>query len=322
GKAKMFGDFRFRAEMDDSQRNAGTVDDRERNKLRFRARLGVKFAPADNWSAKIRMSTNVKSLNSPHEDFSTATSARDNFGLDQAYFAYSKDNTTLIGGRTPLNIWKTSEVTWDDDLTADAVAAVYKMGGLTVNAAFSILTESGWGNADDTLTMLQGVYKAGDIKAGLAMFNINSHGAYQSDNITVLNAQYKPKDWRVAIEILSSDADTEDMAYVAQYRRSFEDGHGMRLYYYHVEAFSVPGDGAFSQDNFPTSGNTGGSNFEGFRLQYDYKIEKNVAMDVRYYQMETVVDDSATLLAATASDAIFTENDGRSRIQVNLNLKF
>jgi hypothetical protein len=102
-------------------------------------------------------------------------------------------------------------------------------------------------------------------------------------------------------------------------KRKVNDTIGLRLYYFDVEAHAPLGDGTFSQDDFPNPGSTGVSNFEGFRLQLDYKIAKRVNLDVRYYDMERIVDTAT--LAASASDARFNDRD-RYRIQANLNIKF
>jgi len=91
------------------------------------------------------------------------------------------------------------------------------------------------------------------------------------------------------------------------------------LYYYHVEAFAPLGDGTYSQDNWPNPGNTGVSNFEGFRLQLDYNIASNTSVDVRYYDAKQITDDAT--LPTTSSDAIMNRQD-HSRLQANLTVKF
>jgi hypothetical protein len=106
---------------------------------------------------------------------------------------------------------------------------------------------------------------------------------------------------------------------VFESRYKINDTWGVRAYYFHTEAFAVIGDGTFGQDDFPNPGNTGVSNFEGFRLQLDYKVSKRVNIDLRYFDMERIVD--ASTLPLSASDAIFNELD-RSRLQLNINTKF
>ena len=76
---------------------------------------------------------------------------------------------------------------------------------------------------------------------------------------------------------------------------------------------------AVSQDDFPNPGATGGSNYEGYRLQLDYKVNPKVAVDLRLFSMERI-EDKATL-PTSISDAIFNEKD-RTRLQLNLNYKF
>ncbi|NOX42900.1 MAG: hypothetical protein GXP19_04085 [Gammaproteobacteria bacterium] len=336
-KVKLFGDVRFRLERDDRTNSGGTDQDRER--LRVRARVGVSAQPDPHWSGRIRLSTQSTSLNSPHTTFGTAdTSKNGNFGLDQAYVAYKPtDPFTLVMGKTAINFWQQNEVFWDTDINPEALAVVYDAGVVTLNAAYVIVAEGSW--ADDvTITTYQAVHKgkAGDLKYAVALGgastskdenigrDTNGNGisdvfGFQSDSNWIASTQVKGGQWRAGLDMLGGNADTEDSAYVLQGRYKLSDKSGLRLYYYHVEAFSLPGDGTFSQDNFPNPGNTGVSNFEGFRLQYDYKISKNTALDIRYYDMERI--EPTGTLSATASDALINDQD-RNRIQLNINVKF
>jgi len=90
GKIKLFGDMRFRAETDDSTKQDGT--DRNRDRLRLRARIGVSFAPNDAWSGKIRLATG-STQGSPHETMETVSDIKgkepsaDFIGLDTALIA-------------------------------------------------------------------------------------------------------------------------------------------------------------------------------------------------------------------------------------------
>jgi len=336
-KIKLFGDIRFRFERDDRTNSGGTDQDRER--LRLRARAGVSFQPNAQWSGKLRLSTQSTSLNSPHTTFGTAdTSKNGDFGLDQAYIAFKPtDPFTLVMGKTSINFWQQNEVFWDTDINPEVLAVVYDAGVVTLNAAYVIVAEGSWGN-DVTITTYQALHKGniGDIKytvslGGASTSNDENIGrdtngdgtsdvfGFQSDSNWIGSAQVKGDVWRAGLDILGGNANAEDSAYVLQGRYKLSNNSGLRLYYYHVEAFSVPGDGTFSQDNFPNPGNTGVSNFEGFRLQYDYKISKNTALDIRYYDMERI--EPTGTLSTTASDALFNDQD-RTRIQLNINLKF
>lgn len=336
-KVELFGDVRFRFERDDRTNSGGTDQDRER--LRLRARVGVSFQASDQWSGRLRLSTQSTSLNSPHTTFGTAdTSKNGDFGLDQAYIAYKPtDPFTLVMGKTAINFWQQSEVFWDLDINPEALAVVFDAGVVTLNAAYVIVTDGSFGD-DVTITTYQAVHNgnAGDLKYTISLGGASTSKdenigrdtdgdgtpdvfGFQSDANWIVSAQAKGGLWRVGLDILGGNADTEDSAYVLQGRYKLNDKSGLRLYYHYVEAFSLPGDGTFTQDDYPNPGNTGVSNFEGFRLQYDYKISKNTALDIRYYDMERI-EPTATL-SATASDALINDQD-RNRIQLNINVKF
>ena len=311
-KVKLFGDFRLRAEYDDRTKSDG-VTDQDRNRLRYRARLGVSYQVNDNWSARMRMATNISSLNSPHVTFGEES----DIGFDQAYLTYASGDRKTSAGQQPLNFWQSSEMVWDKDFNPTALTYTNKFAGITFNAAHVIIKEGSWGNGDDTIEFLQGVYKAGDVTAAIGVFNVNDGSA--AEMVTALTGQYKVSGMRAVVEIASSDADQEDLAYALQFRKSLGDGMGFRIYYLHVEAQSIPGDGRYGQDDFPDQNGDGLSNFEGFRLQYDQKIDKNIAMDVRFYSMEAIDPTFAGL--AAGGNPYFADDD-RLRLQLNVNLKF
>lgn len=106
GHIKLFGDVRLRSERDGDTKQSGETRDRER--IRFRARLGASFKANDEWSGAMRFSTESNALNSPHQTFGTGD-PRDNsgFGIDQAFISYTGiNNLSVVGGKTPLNFWQ------------------------------------------------------------------------------------------------------------------------------------------------------------------------------------------------------------------------
>jgi len=322
-KVSLFGDFRLRAEYDDRTRSSGVEQTRDR--FRYRARLGVSYKVDDQWSGTIRLATGASALNSPHINFGTNDGSKNaDIGFDQAYVAYSANkDLTLVAGKTPLNYWQSSEMFWDKDINPDAFAVVYNMGSITLNGAYAVVNEGSWGN-DVDVVIFQAVYagKVRDMKVkaalGGAMLDAPA-GTFQAEDHFMANGELRTGPWRFGLEYLKSDANNQDTAYVLESRYKLNNKVGFRLYYFNVEAHAPLGDGTFSQDDFPNPGSTGVSNFEGFRLQLDYKVAKKVNLDVRFYDMERIVNTGT--LGATASDARFNDLD-RYRIQANLNIKF
>jgi hypothetical protein len=312
GKVQMFGDFRLRAEYDDRTKMNNGVD-QDRNRLRYRARLGVGYQVNDNWSAKVRLATGVSSINSPHITFGKDS----DIGFDQAYLTYKAADMKVGAGQQALNFWQSSEMLWDKDFNPAAVTYTNKFSGITLNAAHIIINEGSWGNSDDTIEFLQAVYNAGDMTGAIGFFNVNDGSV--AEVITSFAGQYKTSAMRIVVEIASSDADQENLAYAIQFRKNLGNGKGLRIYYLHVEAQSIPGDGRYGQDDFPDQNSAGLSNFEGFRLQYDQKIDKNIAMDVRLYSMKAI---DATFAGLAGPGIAYFADDDRLRLQLNINLKF
>lgn len=322
-KVSLFGDFRLRAEYDDRTNSSGVNQSRDR--FRYRARLGVSYKVNDQWSGTMRLATGTSALNSPHISFGTNDGSKNSdIGFDQAYVVYAANqNLTLVAGKTPLNFWQSSEMFWDKDINPDAFAVVYKTGPVTLNGAYAMVNEGSWGSDVDVL-IYQAVYegKSSDMKVKLALGGASLDapaGTFQAEDLFMLNGELRTGPWRFGAEYLKSDATTEDTAYVLEGRYKMNSKTGFRLYYFNVEAHAPLGDGTFSQDDFPNPGATGVSNFKGFRLQLDYKIAKNVNLDIRYYDMKRIVNTAT--LGASASDARFNDLD-RYRIQANLNIKF
>ncbi len=322
GKVTLFGDVRLRIEADDREKQNAVTNNRER--WRYRARFGVAFKVNDNWSGKLRLATG-NGMNSPHNTFSTADSppSGSNLGFDQAYIAFTGvKNLTVIGGKTSFNFWQQTEVFWDNDINPDALALVYKTGPLTLNAAYVVVIDGGWSD-DLTAFTYQGVYNggSGNMKYTLAVggasldaptdMDATDDGlvdGLHADNHWIISGQLRTGPWRLGIDYLQSNADTEDTAYVAQIRFKVNKVLGLRAYYYYVETYATPGDGVFTQDNFG-SNEPSADNLKGPRLQLDYNLGPNSSMDVRYYNAKLITKGVDT-------------QDDRSRMQINFNVKF
>ncbi len=317
GRVKLFGDVRIRAETDKSEKQDGT--DRDRTRLRYRARVGVAFQSNDNWSAKLRLAT-TSSQNSPHVTFATVGETADlSIGVDTAYIAYTGvSDLTLVAGKAPLNFWQQNEVFLDADIHPESLAAVYKAGPVTLNAAYTYLTAGNWGNKPDaektkSVVTYQAVFQGGGgvkYTAALGGASVDDpEGAYNATQHTMLSAQLKGGAWLAGADFLKSDADADDTAYVVQGRYKVSKAIGLRAYYYHVEGNATLADGLLTQDNFP-SAQSAADNFKGVRLQMDYKVDKGTKIDLRLYDSEII------------TRGIDSQDAKNTRLQLNVNLKF
>lgn len=136
GSMTFFGDMRFRYESFYGQQNAlASSDDpaalgnplTTRQRLRLRARLGVRGRISDEFDWGVRVATgtfdDVSSTNQTLTDFFT----RKPFAIDQAYFNYRPKKLPgfqLQAGKfeTP---WTRTELTWDADLSVEGLTESY-----------------------------------------------------------------------------------------------------------------------------------------------------------------------------------------------------
>lgn len=326
---KLFGDVRYRYEKDDRS----DAVEAERTRSLIRARLGAGFQPAPAWAAGLRLSTDATSPNTRDTTQSTTdTDKNGNFGLDQAYIAYMPAKSfNVFLGKTDFVYYQQNEVFWDRDIQPEAIALVTRLGGLSLNATHMTLLEGEW-QKDITASAYQLVYVSGGVTFayGQARINrdeqfsrdVNGDGSkyvygFQSNKYTSISAEEKRGSWAFGIEYITSNAEQADTARIIRFQQRLGN-FGYRLYKYMVEAHSVMGDGMFSQDNFPVEGNSGVSNFEGYRVQLDFYTGKNSSVDLSFYDMERIHDPAS--LGPTASDAVMTRQQ-QKRLQLNFNVQ-
>jgi hypothetical protein len=136
GSMTFFGDLRFRYESFYGQQNALASSDNPaalgntlttRQRLRLRARLGVRGKISDEFDWGLRLATgsfaDMISTNQTLTDFYT----RKSFALDQAYFNYhpkALPGFQIQAGKfdTP---WTRTELTWDNDISVEGLSESY-----------------------------------------------------------------------------------------------------------------------------------------------------------------------------------------------------
>lgn len=122
-KLEIFGDMRFRLEKDfDSRRESGEKRD-DRDRLRFRAKVGARYEINDHLRVQVRARTNPvggqQTTNITIADFSG--NDRDDFhvALDQWFIAAKSDRVQGWLGRNNFPFWQhnDAEVLWGDNAT-------------------------------------------------------------------------------------------------------------------------------------------------------------------------------------------------------------
>ena len=97
----------------------------DQDRMRIRARLGVKVKVNDWMTAGVGLTTGSATDPISPNQTQGANSAKYNFGLDRAYLkAEVKPWLNLVGGRF-ANPWLSTDLVWDPDLAFDGVAASF-----------------------------------------------------------------------------------------------------------------------------------------------------------------------------------------------------
>src|SRR4029077_2709238 len=126
---ELYGDARFRYEIRNGQNLSD--DTLQRNRERYRLRLGLRGILADDWFFGVRLETNTspRSTNVTFGDESSGgpfAKGSDGINVGQAYLGYKgfKD-ITLIGGRMPNPLVSTFMVR-DPDINPEGLAEQWK----------------------------------------------------------------------------------------------------------------------------------------------------------------------------------------------------
>ena len=133
---ELYGDARLRYEVRTAQagppdRITPSGEDTQRDRARYRIRLGLRGTLVDDWFFGLRLetSTNSRSTNVTIGDEATGgafAKASDGINVGQAYIGYKGiRDVVLTGGRMP-NPLITSSMVWDPDINPEGLAEQWK----------------------------------------------------------------------------------------------------------------------------------------------------------------------------------------------------
>ena len=308
GKVKAYGDVRLRMEIGDTSAPTG---DQEREQSEVRARLGLKFKPNKEWGANVRLSTNADQGVSSNQLLDTDSPEKNSeFGLDRALIQYTPEGISglaITAGKMSMPHDSNSRQFWDQEQSIDGISAAYVIrdkskGSSKFTFTHGILNEGGYANDDDLFhaqvsyitPKIKGVKLTGSVSAT----HLNIDESYQASEVLGISGRASYRSGRIAFDLYNSDSSDNHFGFVLQGRYKVNRKVGLRAYYYYVEAFSMPADGRYSQDNFTAPGDFGITNFSGVRFRLDYKLAKNTLLDIRLYSMKQIksTDSIATEL--------------------------
>ena len=130
-----------------------------RDRARFRARLGLTADVNDNVKAIIRFSTGGDNPISTNQSFDDGFSRKD-IGLDRAYLEWTPNEQTHVYGgkmKNPLHRPGGNPLIWDGDLNPEGVAIRYETGGMFGVAGLMFVEERSAVD-DSLLAVAQGGY--------------------------------------------------------------------------------------------------------------------------------------------------------------------
>src|SRR5712691_8882087 len=134
---ELYGDARMRYEIRTAEAGAPDTitkpgDNTQRNRFRYRLRLGLRGTLVDDWFFGLRLetSTNPRSTNVTFGDDSGVNGPfskdSDRISVGQAYFGYrGVRDLTLTGGRMQ-NPFVTTLMSWDADINPEGLAEQWK----------------------------------------------------------------------------------------------------------------------------------------------------------------------------------------------------
>ena len=341
-KLKLYGDVRFRTEMDrNSDKTDGTIRD-DRDRLRYRLRFGFNYTLTKNieFGGRVR-SGNPANQQSPHVTLGKEFHS-DDFSIDKAFLKL-KSNKGLWAwaGKNSMPFWEQNEFLWDGDVNPEGLAlgGTFKLSEkskLTPVLGHFIVGHSGENFSDDTslsiiqlklnstigvnnLTLSSGIVKGNNIPDKPD----GTHTFFIDYKIWATSLQYKFNKIGLVLgldyfENLSDYNNNSDIADIFEDQttgyagsllysiKKFQFGY----YYAHVEKYALVD--FFAQDDWVrwgTSDYTRSSNFDGHEFRIKYKINKQFNTVLRTYFVKGLETTGTTLETGT-------------RIRLDLNIKF
>ena len=324
------GDVRLRYEGIDED------GEEERNRGRFRARLGLTADVNDNVKAVLQFATGGDNPVSTNQSFDDGFSRKD-IGLDLAYLDWTpNDRTHIYGGKmkNPFHRAGGHALVWDSDLNPEGVAASYSSGGFFGTAGVMFVEERG--SSDDSLLLgLQAGYEFAlsdgvSLTAGMSYYdytetegNTPFHNGSPSGNtvdvdgnlvldynqveaFAELSTSLGDMPFSVFADFVqNSDADTQDSGYAFGAAIGDAGSPGTweaSIAYQDLEADAVIG--TYPDSDF----GGGGTDASGFTIKGKYALADNWVL-------------GGTLFLNDVDESIGNKHD-YSRIQLDLEFKF
>jgi len=342
-KIQLYGDVRFRAELDRDSKKADGTYRADRDRLRIRLRLGIKYELTDflEIGGRIR-SGNPSNPQSSNVTLGNGFTNKD-ISIDKAYFKYQKRDFYLWVGKNSINMWEPDEMLWDSDVMPEGIGLgkifnTSKNSTLNLNTGYFIVfntvednSQTFENNTHVTFLQLKYTLDLNSYKLILSpgIISSNTEKVLENDyNIFTAFVQLETKSGlNFNIDYFNNMADLEgkvDLNFENQTSGlsttlgyNFTKQFSAKISYASIEKYAVID--RFAQDDWVRWDAvddfgityTRSSNFSGFGVVLKYNIMKNFDTQLKFWNVEGLVKatDDTTLETGT-------------RIRLDFNIKF
>ncbi|MCX5896127.1 MAG: putative porin, partial [Proteobacteria bacterium] len=159
-KTKLTGDFRLRYQWENRQVDSTSNSDYDRNRGRFRVRLGIETEVAKDLKFLFGLASGSNDPRSTNQTFSN-TSDKKQINIDYAYVDYAPYKWLKVqGGKMKNPIYKISELMWDEDINPEGVAGEFTWNineslDLFLNAGVFVVDEYAKDSNDPFMYVIQ-----------------------------------------------------------------------------------------------------------------------------------------------------------------------
>jgi hypothetical protein len=341
-KLKLFGDVRFRTELDRNSMKTDGTKRADRDRFRYRLRFGFKYALNENFEfgGRIR-SGNPDNAQSPHVTIGDEFNS-DVFSIDKAYIKYKVGGFYIWGGKNSMNMWEPDEMLWDGDVNPEGIGLgnKFKLGDnahLQLNAGYFIINNDIKMDGDEpkqtfgkhsNTSFVQAKFcaKIGDHKLilapgllqartenylGLDYEIVSAYAQFKMKNGLNINFDYfmNMEDYKDKVDPEFEDQKTGMSVTLGA---KITDKFSAKVSYAQIQKYAVID--MFAQDDWVRWGNatmTSSSNFGGFGVALKYKLAKNFNTQLKFWSVEG-------LKKGTGHDELETG----TRIRWDFNIKF
>lgn len=344
-KLKLSADVRFRVEMDRNSDKSDGSTRADRDRFRYRARFGAKYALNKNYEFGMRIrSGNPENQQSPHVTLGKGFDS-DQFSIDKAYIKVKSNNGLWAwAGKNSMPFWEQNELLWDGDVNPEGLSfgGTFKLGNnskLVPVLGYYVLdqnkvtdgaeTTQKFGDASNmSLVQLKFCNKMGDDKLTVSSGLINAALKDSDPNtdhfnysIWATSVQYKMKNSGLTFgldyfsnladydDVLSDDFKDQTTGYDVSVKYA-KNKFGAAVTYAAIQKYAVVDQ--YAQDDWMRWGNsemTRASNFKGFELNFKYKFTNKFNTTFRFWNIEGIEKTGTDLETGT-------------RFRLDFNIKF